>query len=292
MLLASKRASDRLIGARLLAESGSASQLARLREIERVEPDSWVRHALARTLAKWQEKGIVVDPSAGWVSSPGNTDLEDVRAEAIQNVTQTLLHEIRHLLGDIALAVSSELRGDVVESRSEASINRMRDFLEVVQRLNEAAGSPRLEQFDLAGLVQETILSCGYSDETVLATRSEPVVAIGDPDLLRLALQNVIRNAVEASEATGLKVVVNCACTDSDAWVAVLDEGVGLPGSQEKAWEPGVTNKANHFGWGLPIAERAVISLGGTIKLKPRTPRGTACEIRWPIGTKDEKGAS
>jgi signal transduction histidine kinase len=210
-------------------------------------------------------------------------ELEDVRAQAIETVTETLIHEIRTILRDITMSARADLGAAFDGSTTSEKITRLRDFLQTAQRLHDAAGAPRYIEFDLSNLITEEIASTGYSKEKIVITRTDTVVVKGDPDLLRLALQNAFRNAVEASEATGKQVIVNCGVSMGKAWVAVLDEGVGLPEAAEKVWKPGVTKKSkeDHFGWGLPIAQRAVHSLGGKIRLYPREHGGTACEIRW-----------
>ncbi|WP_142118271.1 sensor histidine kinase [Arthrobacter sp. SLBN-122] len=284
-LLASPRSSDRLKGARLLAKSKDFSKLPELRQYERQEADSWVRHTLARVIGKWQASTAIPDSDESWISPKAESELEDIRSQAIQNVTQTLLHEMHPLLADISAAVAAEISLPFAGSRSAAALARTTEFLQVIHRLYEASASANNEEFDLSSLILEVIHYCGYTEEQVLATRLDPVITVGDPGLLRIALQNVIKNAVEASEKTEVKVLVNCAVTDSYSWVVVLDEGVGFPEGHERAWEPGITSKSKetHFGWGLPITKRAVASLGGTIKLVPREHRGISCEIRWPL---------
>lgn len=160
------------------------------------------------------------------------------------------------------------------------------EFLDTLERLHAAAASPQFRETDLADLVADEINQCGYTDQSVRAARNEPVIVQCDRGLLRLALQNSIRNAVEATPTDGAPVVVAFGADNESAWVTVLDEGSGLPDGSNRIWEPGISagkSKETHFGFGLPIAQRAVHSLGGTIELRPREPEGTSCEIRWPI---------
>jgi signal transduction histidine kinase len=149
--------------------------------------------------------------------------------------------------------------------------------------LNDASKSPALIELDLAALISDHIQDKGYDAQSVLATRQDPVIVVGDPGLVRLALDNAIRNAVEATEQGPTAVIVNCGGADGDAWIVVLDEGKGLPTDFPNAFDPGTTTKSRdqHFGLGLAIADQAIRSLGGSIRLIPRDPRGTSCEIKW-----------
>lgn len=273
----------------MLAQSEVPPSLSRMRRIRDGETDSWVRVALDRAIAKWEHANGGMDVGEAWISIPSE-ELEDARAEAIQSVTQVILHEIRPLVADVRNAVKKSLGASYGESLALERIERLKNFLTTIHRLNEAAAAPRYIEFDLVNLVMEEIHAGGFARSQAIASRTDPVTTKGDPGLLRLALQNAIRNAVEASEESKNQVVINCGVNDTHAWIAVLDDGVGLPEASERVWEPGITKKSKdlHFGWGLAIAQRAIHSLGGTIRLTPRERGGTSCEIRWPLPNSEE----
>lgn len=286
-LLSNGNPTERLDAARMLSELAAAPPLAEIRRLRKGESDSWVRAALDRAMARWEEAKGVSDVGESWISVAGAVELDDARAQAIESVTQLLIHEIRNLVRDITMSARADLGSAFESSPTNEKVGRLRDFLQTVQRLHDAAGAPRYVEFDLSNLIVEEIKNCNFSKDQIVTTRSDTVIVKGDPDLLRLALQNVIRNAVEASETTGKQVILNCGVSMGRAWVAVLDEGVGLPEAADKVWQPGNSKKSkeDHFGWGLPIAQRAIHSLGGKIKLYPREHGGTACEIRWSFET-------
>ena len=72
--------------------------------------------------------------------------------------------------------------------------------------------------------------------------------------------------------------------TDTDVWVAVIDNGVGLATGTDQAFDIGTTtkSKAAHYGMGLSIAREAARSLDGTVSLVPREEGGARFELRWP----------
>ena len=275
--------SIRLAAARELVTADLSDSIGTIRRFRRTESDSWVLAALDRAIAKWESEAGAASTGEGWITVPDVGDLEDIRADAIQDVTRTLLHEIRPLVGAADSAARDDIPGNYPETETARCLRRLRELLAAIQTLHDASASPKIREFDLADLVRNEIAAGGYSEDQVLSTRADSVVVVGDPDLLKLALQNAIRNAVEASEPTQTRVIVNCGATSHDAWVAVLDDGIGLPESSDRVWEPGITKKSKdkHFGWGLPIAQRAVHSFGASIRLQPREHGGTVCEIRW-----------
>ncbi|WP_373938483.1 ATP-binding protein [Rhodococcus qingshengii] len=282
-LLASASSSERLRGARGLFNLPEASKLSEIRHIRNNEPDSWVRSALDRAVSNWKTAGGNCEIGDGWISTADEVELEDIRAKAIQSVTETILHEVKTIVGDIFTSARRELGDEFPSSATENYINRLRSFLDTIKRLHDASTSPQYTEFDLANLIAEEIYHGNFTEHQVIVTRSDSVTALGDPELLRIALINAIRNAVEASEKDGNQVVINCGVSHDTAWIAVLDNGIGLPEGNDRLWDPGVTKKSKeiHFGWGLPIAQRAVHSFGGSIKLTPREHGGTSCEIRW-----------
>lgn len=288
-LLALPRATDRLRGARLLLDDPDYPKLSAVKRARQSETDSWVMAALDRVIFKWEQAGGAQVTGDSWISMTDAAENEEIQAEAIQSVTQTILHEARPLVTDISDAVHDVIGESYSGSPSFLAIERLRSFLDTVNRLYEAAAPPRYVEFDLADLAMEEIHDGGFSAQQVIATRTDAVIAIGDPDLLRLALRNAIKNGVEASENTRKPVLVICGVSDFEGWVSVLDEGIGLPEGRERIWEPGISKKSRdrHFGWGLPIASRAIHSLGGSMRLTPREPTGTSCEIKWPFPAED-----
>lgn len=291
-LLHSARPSDRLRGARLARISPIACQrVAELRRFRAIESDTFVVAALDRAVSDIERSGGNTETGESWITTADTSDLNDVRAEAIQTVTRTVLHEFKPLVAGIFTASRDELGEAFANSATAMSIARLREFLTVVKRLWEASASPQWTEFDLADLISHEISVAGFVTDAIIATRSDPVIVKGDPALLSLGFQNVLRNAVEASTESATPVVVNCDANDRYAWVVVLDEGVGLPEASERVWEPGITKKSkdDHFGWGLSITQRAVHSIGGTVRLTPREHGGVACEIRWPLQQEGEE---
>jgi signal transduction histidine kinase len=252
-------------------------------QLRTTEKDSWVRRALDVSIEQLRRSGVPTPVTAIWSSSATQSELDDIRAVVTQKISRTLIHEARPLVADIIYAARGELGESYEGSSTSSAANRLNEFLDTILILNDASKSPTLNEFDLAMLISDHIQDKGYDRRGVLATRQDPVIVIGDSGLVRLALDNAIRNAIEATESAETAIVVNCGGTDGNAWIVVLDEGGGLPKDFPNAFDPGTTTKSkdHHFGLGLAIADQAMRSLGGGIRLIPRHPRGTSCEINW-----------
>jgi signal transduction histidine kinase len=91
-----------------------------------------------------------------------------------------------------------------------------------------------------------------------------------EPDALRGALINLLRNALEASPEV-VAIVVTSQRIGARARVEIADRGPGLdPSLTGRLFEPFQTTKPQGTGLGLPIARAAVEAVGGTLALANR----------------------
>lgn len=305
--------SARLRAARYLALVATTDDRAHLVRLRSRESNSWVQLALEQAIARANGTGV---PSSRWTAEPEpepNTRIdEELRAQATEAVAELFLHELNPLVGVLDLVASQEV-ADYQVSRTRRTVEGLKALLDAIDRLRTASGAPVPQEFDLTDLVGQVIAAAVESGQAaaisltasgapeegegaappgiavrIIQARDDPVPTSGDPALVRIALHNILRNAIEATE-TGPKphgeVVINWGVTDLDSWIAVLDEGSGLPEGADRLFEAGISTKTKgerHFGLGLATALRALESLRGTIRLNPRSPLGVSAEIRWP----------
>jgi signal transduction histidine kinase len=252
-----------------------AAQLAR-------EEDSWTQRALERVLARTRDGAVFTQSTQ---ADPDEHDLEGVQAQALQLATKQVLHEVRPAIQAVETANRLNLGEDFAGSATEAALTRLTELLAALQQLGDAASAPRIQQFDLTEIITSLLSTVESGPVTVTVARTDAVLVAGDSALISLALSNLVRNALEASREGDGSVIVNWARREGEAWISVLDNGVGLPeDALSAATEVGTTTKGEqgHFGLGLPISLRAIESLSGRVILAPRKQGGTAAEIRWP----------
>lgn len=292
-LLKSGSAVDRLRGARALRHLDASCRQRELRSLLDQETDAWVRLALSAVV---EPVSTVHTKRSSWESGPQDAALfaGDIRAQTTRELIAMVVHELDPLVGTLRLASQRDSRSSDKSAMSQA-ISRIQSFLNALQALYRAYALPTVTDFSLSDLVVETIAS--VLDErrersakpiSISPARSDPIAASGDCDLLRLALVNILRNALEATELAKASrtqpVVVNWGCTDRDAWIAVFDRGVGLPGGSFRMGQPGVStkDKSLHRGMGLAVSHRALQSMNGLLSHRPREGGGVVTEMRWP----------
>jgi len=278
---------ERLEAARYFAEYASPAHEQALREAAARESVLWIRGALRRALARISP---APEPNGSAVSVNADDVPEgfaaQVHAEALETTAAQLVHEIEPLLGGLRLAAETEVP-NFPESATRRSIDRLDEFLEVLSRLRRAASAPKVEEFSLDEVVQRCIQEVAAPEGLQIhKSGPQPCIVEGDRSLVSMSFINGLRNAVEATVATGaelptLPITVAWGTTDRDQWISIVDLGIGFKGNLQRAFDIGTTTKTGHLGMGLAIANQAVVSMGGQVLLVPND-RGVRFEMRWP----------
>jgi len=123
---------------------------------------------------------------------------------------------------------------------------------------------------------------------SIATVRSEQCPIVGDQALLRSAIENILRNAVQYSDE-GTTVSVEVGCHHAEATFTVTDTGPGL-GEKEisQIFQPffrggeARSRRSDGYGLGLAIASRAIGLHKGTIRAQ-NTGSGLAVSICLPF---------
>ena len=153
----------------------------------------------------------------------------------------------------------------------------------------------RWQHFDLADLVRDVTLSLmpqarKKAIDLGVSTQCPDTLALGDKDLLREALLNLLANAVAYTPQDG-EVTVIPGASDTAWTLAVHDNGPGLSEAErnrlgERFMRSDRVPSAGS-GLGLAIARSIAVKHGGTLRLMER-PDGTPglyAMIEWPKHT-------
>ncbi len=90
------------------------------------------------------------------------------------------------------------------------------------------------------------------------APRAGPVI-LGDPVLLEWAFEALVKNAADALQGRGGRIVISAATSERQAVVRVSDDGPGIPREIRRTlFEPGITTKKSGWGIGLALVRRVV----------------------------------
>lgn len=124
--------------------------------------------------------------------------------------------------------------------------------------------------------------------EVIVETPPEPSYAYFDSHMLKRALINLVRNAVQAIAGSGRerggRVTIRLSDAGSEFWALdVEDNGPGIPEELLPAvFDPYVTTKKTGTGLGLAIVKKVIMEHGGTIAITRADLGGARMQIRIP----------
>ena len=231
------------------------------------------------------------------------------RIEVLVNARQRLLrdvsHELRSPLARLQVAVGL--------ARQRSGTDAMQDLDRIereADRLNELIGQilsfTRLDSMDgidrhrvdmsdlLAGVVDDARYEGRATGLEVNLENAAGAVISADESLLRSAIENVLRNALQhAKQRVNVTMI-----RGADGWlhISIADDGPGVaPGDLPRLFEPFYTSQqgATRYkgsGLGLAIARRAIELHGGSINVRNGAGTGLTVEIEVPGGQVEGNG--
>ena len=143
------------------------------------------------------------------------------------------------------------------------------------------------EPIDINALAQEIVthqsIAAGSTIEFATGFAEPLAPCSADRDLLHAALENVVRNAIEALPDGGkITVTTEDGSTAGAGFVAIAVEDTGLgmsPRITEHAFDDFFTTKSTGTGLGLPFVRRVAEAHGGDVTLHSVEGEGTV--VRW-----------
>jgi two-component system nitrogen regulation sensor histidine kinase NtrY len=222
---------------------------------------------------------------------------------AWQGVARSLAHEIKNPLTGLRMAVARLLR-TTSEGSSAEEISRRRDALRLIEseinallRMAESfsafARLPALARCpsDVRALVAEVCDLYRPTATTGIEMAEGPsIVAAVDPEQLRQAVGNLIKNAVEASGPEDGPVCVAVHVRGHEVRIEICDDGPGIPAALAgiELARSFRSTKPGGSGLGLPTVAKIVHEHGGSVRLDPLAPHGVRATIVLPLAAPNE----
>jgi two-component system sensor histidine kinase CpxA len=229
------------------------------------------------------------------------------RLESMVKAQQRLLGDISHELRSplarlgVALGLARQRSGaeangalDRIEHESD-NLNEMISQLLTLTRLESGTDSRKRTDVDLAALVRDVAEDADFEarsvNRSVQVVWTERCTIQGIEELLRSAVENVVRNAVRFTpEGTAVEVALQRqnGASDRFAVISVRDRGKGVPDEAlEEIFRPFYRaedardrQSGGGTGLGLAITERAVRMHGGSVVAANAKDGGLSVEMR------------
>jgi two-component system sensor histidine kinase CpxA len=222
---------------------------------------------------------------------------------AERRLLRDISHELRSPLARLNVALELARQQAAGETASLDRIEREADRLNaligqllMLARLESGTTAPAQASVNLAGIVREVVEDAAFEAQgrgrrvALVETCDEPV--LGDPELLRSAVENVVRNAVRhAPEASTVEVGMRREGRRETArvCVAVRDHGSGVPeAALPYIFQPfyrvgdARTRGAGGVGLGLTIVDRTIRLHHGTVSAANAPGGGLVVELTLP----------
>jgi two-component system sensor histidine kinase CpxA len=244
----------------------------------------------------------------------------EVLVDSQSRLLKDVSHELRSPLARLSVAlglarqraasevdpeVAPELESSLNRIELEADrLNQLIQRLLTISRLESGTDGIRKTRLSLRELVEQVARDAEYENPGRACLVTSPVdppadpadefLVEADPDLLRSAVENVVRNATRyTAEGTTVEVRLERqqSANGEEVVVRVLDSGPGVPDEAlQKIFEPfyrlddARNRQTGGAGLGLSIADRAIRLHGGQLRASNRKEGGLQVEIRIPAG--------
>lgn len=233
---------------------------------------------------------------AGWVAAfEDSTQLVQAqKLAAWSEAARRIAHEIKNPLTPIQLSAERIARkyrqGDAdtsqaVEEGTKIIVSEVSQLKRMVDEFSRFARMPAvhlrharlgevLEQ--AAGLYRDAKPGVG-----VQVSADPELELLMDPEQIRRAVGNLLKNAVEATDSGTIEL--SARRNGHRVVIEVADPGRGVPDAdKEKLFLPYFSTKGRGTGLGLAIVHRIVNDHDGRISVHDNPPRGTRFEIELP----------
>jgi two-component system sensor histidine kinase CpxA len=217
-----------------------------------------------------------------------------------EDLLRAMSHELRSPLARLRVAsgLARRPQADIVKQldRIELEAERLDTLIGQMLQLSQLRSykpTLPLEPIDVTTLVNEVVddarLEASAVDKNVDWTPGESLWLNGDHDLMRSAIENVLRNAVRFTKP-GSAVAVSLTREHHDALISIEDHGPGVPEAElARIFEPfyrvaeSRDRDSGGTGIGLAITARVVFLYKGQVSAHNAATGGLRVEIRLPL---------
>jgi two-component system sensor histidine kinase CpxA len=201
---------------------------------------------------------------------------------AERRLLQDISHELRSPLARLDIAIELARTADdrdAAAARLQKEVNRLASLVGALLEVTRVEGDPstrRSEEVRVSDILHDVVQSCSLEADArqcrLVVSDASGRTLRGDPELLRRALENVVRNAIRFAPA-GTDVELQTEDGPSGVVVTVRDTGKGVPADLlPRLTQPFFRvedardySSSGGVGLGLSIAHRAVELHHGTL---------------------------
>lgn len=206
------------------------------------------------------------------------------RLAALGEISAGIAHELRNPMGVIAGYVRLLLKS--IDNNDTQKRELLTGILKEVEEMNAfieellkfSRSEPINKKDSNITKIIRNISEALDSDRIIFSTK-EPISLKADEILLKKALENLIKNGLEAGD----KVWIEIEKKDRGVDIIIKDSGKGIPEEDlKKIFMPFFSTKEKGFGIGLALAQKIILGHGGSITVESKIGEGSTFKVFLP----------
>jgi PAS domain S-box-containing protein len=228
--------------------------------------------------------------------------LQGEKMAAAGRLVRTLAHEVRNPLNNITLSVEQMMQESLDETAALYLNIIQRNSKRISDLISELLNTSRpseitLEPSSLQSILDEVI---GASIDRLTLKRIKlkvsypdpPVPILADAEKLKLAILNIVINAIEAMAEGEGELAITVQTTAGAAQLVIADNGSGIAEENlSRLFEPYFTQKRNGMGLGLAFTLNILQGHKGTVDVQSAVGVGTIFTVAFPLASGDSIGS-
>lgn len=205
-------------------------------------------------------------------------------------IARILAHEVRNPLTNINLSVEQleeDLKDEDFQPYFDIIKRNSKRINDLVTELIENSKPQELKakKLSLQSILESTIelakdRAALKNIKIVAELQDEPIDIDADESKLKIALLNILVNAIEAVEANAGEIKIKYKCENSKCRISIMDNGCGIQDDYlAKIFDPYFTGKSTGVGLGLATTRSIINMHNGKIDVETQMGKGTVFHI-------------
>ncbi len=197
---------------------------------------------------------------------------------------------VSSLMGWVKLLREEKEDSPAIMDSMEQDITRLS---EISERFSKIGSQPKLKNIIVLELISEVSEYMKnrlpkQSGITITHSGGNKINIKGDWVLLRWAVENLMKNAIDAIGTGRGEISVTISKSENEVRMEISDTGKGIPRKDWKSiFRPGYSSKSRGWGLGLSLTQRIVEEIHrGSIRVLGSKPGKTIFRLNFPVETR------
>lgn len=214
----------------------------------------------------------------------------DIKAR--DQLLRDISHELRSPLARMLVALEFVPEGNIRQTLKNniTVLEKMTSTILEEERLDSPYGKVKPEKIDLGNLLSDIVDSRKQNSPPVVLKSGKQVQISVDLQRMRMAISNVIDNAIKYSKPDSMPIVVSYNNDDYNATISICDNGIGISEKELPfIFEPfyrvdkARSHNSGGYGLGMSLTKKIVEAHNGSISIVSYPDKGTTVTIALPL---------